>query len=370
MMARRYDGWFFLAVLALLGFGVVMVYSTSGYYAQIKFGDGLHFLKKQAVFALVGILFMSLFMMLDYKLLRRFVYAIFAVSFISILLVWVPGLGKMAGGSQRWIDCGLFWMQPSEPAKLALIIYLAHITVKKKSRMARFSRGFVPPIIVAGLLIMSVFIQPDFGTAATMCAITMGMLFVGGANPLHVISSVVLAAPVMYVGLMGAQYRRDRILAFLDPWAQPLDGGFQIIQSYLALGNGGIHGVGLGMGQQKLFYLPMAHTDFILSVVGEELGLIGVCALTCVFMVLLIRGLKIALTAADTFGAHLAAGITMLISIEVLINMGVVMGLLPTKGLPLPLISYGGSSIVVTMAAAGIMLNISAAAEENSQWSC
>lgn len=370
MNMKRYDIWFFVSILALLGFGVVMVYSTSGYYAQIKFGDGLYFLKRQALFALVGIMAMSFFMILDYRLLRYCVYYFLGASFLLLVLVWIPGIGRMAGGSQRWLDFGAFWIQPSELVKLGLIIYLAHITVKKRDRMHLFSKGFVPPVIISGMLILMVFIQPDFGTAITLCAIMVTMLFIGGAHPFHLAGSALLSAPVVYFGLMGAQYRRERILAFLNPWASPLDSGFQIIQSYLALGNGGVAGVGLGSGQQKLFYLPMAHTDFILSVIGEELGLIGVCALTIIFVVVLIRGLKIALTAVDSFGAHLAGGITMLISIEALINMGVVLGLLPTKGLPLPLVSYGGSSLVITMAAAGIMLNIGAIGEEHAQWNC
>ncbi len=365
MTVKRYDGWLFLSVLGLLGFGVVMVYSTSSYYAQIRFEDGLHFLKRQGLFALLGIVVMSMFMMLDYRLLRRFVYVILPISFILLGLLWIPGLGRKAGGALRWIDMGLIWIQPSEPAKLGLLIYLAHIVVKKSDRMHTFGKGFMPPVIVSGLMILLVFLQPDFGTAATMGALVMAMLFVGGANPFHVVGSTVLAAPILYVGLMGAEYRRERILAFLDPWSSPRDAGFQIIQSYIALGNGGVTGVGLGMSSQKLFYLPMAHTDFVLSVIGEELGLVGICAVVAAFIVILVRGLKAAIGAPDSFGAKLAAGLTFMIAIESLVNMGVVMGLLPTKGLPLPLLSYGGTSLVVTMAAAGILLNVSAAPDES-----
>jgi len=368
MTTRGYDGMVFIAVLCLVGFGVVMVYSTSSYYAQIRYDDGLFLLKRQGVFALLGLVAMSVFMMVDYTLLRRLVYVIFGMCVLMLCLVWVPGFGKSAGGSLRWLDFGLFTVQPSEAAKLGLVIYLAHITVKKRDRMHTFSRGFLPPLMVSCVLVFLVFMQPDFGTAVTMLVLTMLMLLIGGANPLHLAASGLTATPLLYIGLMGAQYRRERILAFLDPWSNPMSKGFQIIQSFLAFGNGGISGRGLGMSQQKLFYLPMAHNDFILSVVGEELGLVGVIAVVAVFVALLVGGLRIAAEAPDSFGSNLAAGITLMITIQAVINMGVVMGLLPTKGLPLPFISYGGSSLIVNLAAAGILLNIGAAARVKSQW--
>ncbi len=368
MMARKYDGMLFLAVLCLVGFGVVMVYSTSSYYAQIRYDDGVLLLKRQGVFALLGLVAMSVFMMVDYRLLRKFVYVIFGLCVLMLCLVWAPGLGKSAGGSLRWLNLGLFTVQPSEAAKLGMVIYLSHIMVKKRDRMHTFSHGFVPPLMVSCVMVLLVFMQPDFGTAVTLLILAMMMLLVGGARPAHLVGTGLAAAPLLYIGLMGAQYRRERILAFLDPWSKPMSKGFQIIQSFLAFGNGGISGRGLGMSHQKLFYLPMAHNDFILSVVGEELGLIGVIAVVAAFVILLARGLKIAADAPDSFGSNMAAGITLMIAIQAIINMGVVMGLLPTKGLPLPFISYGGSSLVVSLTAAGILLNISAAAREKSQW--
>jgi len=368
MKLKRYDSWLFLSVLVLVGFGVVMVYSTSSYYAQIRFNDGLYYLKRQGLFALVGIVAMCVCMMIDYRLLRRFVYVILAICFLLLLILWIPGLGRTAGGAHRWINLRFFSIQPSEIAKLGLVIYLANILVKKSDRIHTFKKGFIPPVIICGLLVMLVFIQPDFGTAVSMGVLTMAMLFVGGANPLHVIGSGILTLPVLYIALMGAEYRKQRLLAFLDPWSSPRDTGFQIIQSYLALGNGGLTGVGLGMGRQKLFYLPMAHTDFLLSVIGEELGLLGVCVIIAAFIVFLVRGLRAAVSAPDSFGSNLAAGITLLVSIQTLVNMGVVMGLLPTKGLPLPYMSYGGSSLVMNLTAAGIMLSVGAAGEERMRW--
>lgn len=365
MKSRNYDGLLFLTVLALLGTGVVFVYSTSSYYAQIRFGDDFYFLKRQGFFAVMGVLVMCVTMMIDYHWYRKMVYPILITVLVLLLLVFLPGLGREAGGARRWLDLRVIWVQPSEIAKLALVIYLAHSLIKKRDRLTDFATGFLPHMIVAGVMICIVIVQPDFGTAMTLGVLALTVLFVGGIRPAHILSTVIMISPLVYIALMGAEYRRQRILAFLNPWENPQGTGFQIIQSFLALGNGGIYGLGLGQGRQKLFYLPLAHTDFILSVIGEELGLIGVIAIVLGFGVFIVRGLRASLNAPDDYGSYLAAGITMLIAVQALINMGVVMGLLPTKGLPLPFLSYGGTSITVTMAAAGILLNISAAAADS-----
>lgn len=365
MKSRHYDGWLFVTILALLGAGVVMVYSTSSYYAQVRFGDGLHFLKRQGLFAVFGVVVMAIAMMIDYRRWRQMVYPILITIVLMLIMVFIPGIGKEAGGARRWIDLRFFWVQPSEMAKLGLVIYLAHSLIKKRDKLTDFAKGFLPHMIVSGILICMIIIQPDFGTAMTLGVLTLAVLYVGGIRPAHIISTVILISPLVYIALMGAAYRRQRFLAFLNPWESPQGSGFQIIQSYLALGNGGVCGVGLGEGRQKLFYLPLAHTDFILSVIGEELGLIGICAVIIGFAIFLTRGMIISRRAPDDYGRYLAAGITLLITIQVLINMGVVMGLLPTKGLPLPFLSYGGTSLTITMAAAGILLNISAAAADS-----
>jgi len=365
MKARHYDGWLFITILALLGAGVVMVYSTSCYYAQIRFGDGLHFLKRQGLFAVVGIIVMAVTMTVDYRWWRRMVYPVLVFIVLMLVMVFIPGIGREAGGARRWIDLRLFWFQPSEMAKLGLVIYLAHSLIKKRDRLTDFAKGFMPHMLVSGMLICMVVIQPDFGTAMTLGVLALAVLYVGGIRPVHIISTVILISPLVYIALMGAAYRRQRVLAFLNPWESPQGSGFQIIQSFLALGNGGVYGVGLGEGRQKLFYLPFAHTDFLLSVIGEELGLIGICLVLIGFVILLTRGMLISRRAPDDYGRFLAAGITLLITIQALINMGVVLGLLPTKGLPLPFLSYGGTSLAMTMAAAGILLNISAAAADS-----
>lgn len=365
MKSRHYDGWLFVTVLSLLGMGLVMVYSTSSYYAQIRFGDGFYFLKRQGVFALIGLIAFGTMMMFDYHWLRKLVYPILLSMVILLLLVMVPGLGKEAGGARRWLDFRIFWVQPSEICKLGLVIYLAHSLIKKRDRLRDYTRGFLPHMIITGVLICIVIVQPDFGTAMVLGVLALAVLFAGGTRPLHIFSTVIMVSPLLYIALMGAAYRRQRLLAFLNPWENPQGTGFQIIQSFLAFGNGGTLGVGLGESKQKLFYLPLAHTDFILSVIGEEMGLIGICVVVLAFMIFLVRGLRVSLRAPDEFGAYLAAGITVLVTIQALINMGVVLGMLPTKGLPLPFLSYGGTNLVVSMAAVGILLNISAAASES-----
>ena len=363
-MKTRYDAILFLSVILLLGVGIVMVYSTSSYYALIRFGDASYFLKREMCFALMGLFAMGGLMVLDYRLLRSMVYPILLGTVILLILVFVPGIGSEAGGARRWIDLRLFTVQPSEVAKLGLVIYLAHSLIKKGERLKEFYKGFLPHIIVSGVVISLVILQPDFGTAMAMGAIVLTVLFVAGTKGLHILSALLVMAPLACLAVMGAEYRRQRILAFLNPWEDPERSGFQIIQSYLALGNGGLWGVGLGKSSQKLFYLPQAHTDFILSVIGEELGLIGLFTIVVLFAVFLARGIRVSLRAKDGFGTYLGLGLTLIISLQALIHMGVVMGLLPTKGLTLPFISYGGTSLVISLMAAGILLNISTSVEE------
>lgn len=366
MKFKHYDRILFFTALVLLGAGVVMVYSTSSYYAQVKFGDSSYFLKRQALFATAGLIAMAVMMVIDYHWWRKLVYPILGTIFVLLILVFVPGIGRKAGGAMRWIDLGVIWLQPSELAKLALVIYLAHSLIKKRDKLGDFAKGFLPHMVVVGVMCCLVIIQPDFGTAMTLGAIAMGVLCVCGVRLSHILATVSLVFPLVVIAMFGAEYRRRRLLAFLDPWGKVEEGGFQIVQSFLAMGNGGIYGVGLGEGKQKLFYLPLAHTDFILSVIGEELGLIGVCALIGAFILLIARGLRASLRAPDDYGGYLAVGITLMIAIQAVLNMAVVVGLLPTKGLPLPFLSYGGTSLVVTMASIGILLNITAYGSDES----
>ena len=244
-------------------------------------------------------------------------------------------------------------------AKLGLVIYMAHSLAKKQEKIRSFKLGFIPYMVVLAILLFLLLLQPDLGSALTLGAVAMVMLLVAGTRLSYLFSVVILAVPFLYFAIMHVDYRRKRILAFLNPWEDPTNTGFQIIQSWIAFGTGGLFGNGLGEGKQKLFFLPEAHTDFIFSVVGEELGFAGVLVVSAMFLLLILRGFRAALAAPDDFGRHLAFGISLLLGLEAFVNMGVVMGMLPTKGLALPFLSYGGTSLLTTLLAIGILLNIS-----------
>ena len=281
-------------------------------------------------------------------------------TIILMILLFVPGVGIKVGGASRWMRLAGLSFQPSELAKLTLAIYVSYSMAKKGPNMALFSRGFLPHIFVTGAFIILILLQPDLGTSIIVGCWLLILLFVGGVNLLHLFSLSLLCIPVVLWLIWQADYRLKRWWAFINPWEDPQGLGFQIIHSFLAFGSGGIFGVGLGNSKQKLFYLPEPHTDFILSILAEELGLAGLITIVILFGILIIRGIKISLDASDLYSSYLALGISSLIGLQVLINMGVVMGLLPTKGLTLPLISYGGSSLVVSLLGIGILLNISA----------
>ena len=359
-LERNWDQTILLLAVTLTCFGVVMVYSSSSIMAAKRFGDGFFFLKRQGLFAIFGLGMMFLAMQFDYHHLRKLAAPLFFVSILLLVAVLLPGVGSKAGGAARWIRALGFSLQPSELAKLALVIYLAHSLAKKKDKIRSLKFGFIPYMIVLAVVLLLLLMQPDLGTALTLAAVAMTMLLVAGARLSYIVSIVLLALPFLYMAIMQVGYRRRRILAFLNPWEDPTDTGFQIIQSWIAFGNGGISGTGLGEGKQKLFYLPEAHTDFIFSVVGEELGFIGVCTVVAIFLMLILRGIRTSLRARDEFGSLLAFGISLMLGLQVIINLGVVLGLLPTKGMTLPMISYGGTSLLVTLTAIGILLNVSA----------
>ncbi len=351
-----------IAVLTLLGIGIIMVYSTSSVQALKASHDEYYFLKRQALFACAGMVVLMAMARTPYQYLMKFAYPILGTCIAGLVLVLVPGFGITVGGATRWIHAGAVSIQPSECAKLGLIVYLSYFLSKKRVKIRDFSTGYVPPVVLAGVMCILVMLQPDFGGAVTLMALLFIMMFVGGARLSHLAGSVIALAPVVYGLIISSPYRLRRITAFLDPWSDPKDSGFHIIQSYLAFGSGGLLGQGLGNSRQKLFYIPESHTDFILSVVGEELGLAGVLAIVILFVVLVICGIRIAYRARDLQGLFLALGIMSLLGMQAFINMGVVMGLLPTKGATLPFISYGGTSLMVSLAAVGILLNISSQA--------
>jgi len=355
---EEYDLIIMLMAIALTCFGVVMVYSASSVMAAKRFSDGFFFLKRQGLFAVMGLAIMLVVMRVDYHFWRRMAVPALLLCLVLLILVLIPGIGGKAGGASRWLKFPGFNLQPSEMAKLALIMYMAYSLDKKADKVKSFASGIFPYMIVLAVLIGCMALQPDLGGALTLVAVAFAMLFAAGTRLAHILSMVLLALPLLMYKLSRG-YHKDRIDAWLNPFLDPLGKGHQIIQSWLALGTGGVFGEGLGEGKQKLFYLPEAHTDFILAVVGEELGFIGVAVVVAMFFLLVQRAMRIAVAAPDNFGRYLALGIAVLFGIEATVNMGVVTGLLPTKGLALPFLSYGGSSLLISLFAVGILLNIS-----------
>lgn len=354
-----YDMIILLMVVMLTCFGVVMVYSASSIMAAKKFNDGFYFLKRQGIYALLGFGVMAIAMQVDYHVWRRVAVPVLLACLALLILVFIPGIGGTAKGASRWIRLPGFNLQPSEMAKVALIIYMAYSLDKKQEKLKEFMSGFLPYMVILAVLLAILLKQHDMGAALTMGMVALAMLFAAGTRPRYILGMGVLAAPFACYLVVTEAYRMRRITAFLDPWQDPTNSGFQIIQSWIAFGTGGIFGQGLGEGKQKLFYLPEAHTDFILSVVGEELGFIGVMVIAAMFLLLLQRSIRVAVGAEDNFGRFLAFGIAVLLGLEAFINMGVVTGMLPTKGLALPFISYGGSSLIISLFAVGMLLNVS-----------
>jgi cell division protein FtsW len=346
------------AVLGLLAFGMVMVYSSGAVFAAKKYGDAAYFLKREMIYALLGLGALSLATRIDYGVYRRLAYPLL---FFSILLLGaVLKIGSRAGGAIRWFRLGPLSFQPGELAKLALCIYLAALLARKAEKVRVFSIGFLPPLLVTGLMMGLLLKQPDLGTAAIFGAVALGLLFIAGTRTSYLILAVLVALPAGWKFIVSTPFRMRRMLAFLDPWAFRRDVGYQITESLISVGSGGLTGLGLGDGRQKLFFLPEAHTDFILSIIGEELGLVGVLCIVAGFALLVWRGLRAAVRARDVFGTYLAFGITAMFGLQALVNIGVVLGSLPTKGLPLPFISYGGTSLVMSLFSAGVLANISA----------
>jgi cell division protein FtsW len=351
--------WLFGVAVVLLSAGVVMVYSASAIVAADRFHDPYFFLRKQLFWAVLGAGALWLAMRVDYRRLERLALPALVLAGVLLLLVLVPPFGQAINGTRRWIRLGPMSFQPAELAKLALVVYLAAFLAQKRDELAGLRRGLLPPLAVAGLLGGLVLLQPDLGNCVTLIALTFGLLYLAG-SPVHYLGwALAPALPLIAIAIYLAPYRLRRMTAFWDPWADPRGSGFQIIQSWLALGNGGLFGQGIGGSRQKLFYLPESHTDFIFAIIGEELGFVGAVAIVLLFAILIWRGLRIGLHAPEPFGAFLALGITVLMATQTLVNLGVVTGLLPTKGLPLPFISFGGSALLMTMLATGMLLNIS-----------
>ena len=359
-MARKLkpDRILFIVTLALVSFGVAMVFSSSAIVAKEKFGDPNYFSFKQLIFATLGLAVMFVVMKVDYHTYRHPAVVFSALAIVVALLVVVFFLAA-AANTHRWIQLAGFSVQPSELAKLSLIFFLSYFLEKRKGNVNDLKYTLIPIAVIVAVLAGLIVLQPDLGTAVSLLIISTVLLFVAGLDLRWIAAAVIFAVPTFYLLVFRVRYRRERILAFLNPWEEPLGRGYQIIQSILSVASGGILGLGFMEGKQKLFYLPEAHTDFIFAVVGEEAGMIGTCAILILFSIFLWRGLRTSIRAPDLFGFYLALGITMMVCVQAFINMSMVLGLLPTKGIPLPFLSYGGSSFVVMLAAVGILLNVS-----------
>ena len=324
-----------------------------------KYNDAYYFLKRQILSASLGAIIMFAISRLDYRYLEKYTYYIMGITFLMLIALMVPDIGKEVGGARRWLILGSFTFQPSELAKFALVLFIAKSLVKRSDQLKNFAYGYLPKLIVLGFFIVPILFQPDLGTATIICLVTFTMLMIAGLRSKFLVYSVLAVVPLFVIAIINAEYRMRRIVAFLNPWEHQTNEGFQIIQSFYAFGRGGLFGTGIGGSSQKLFYLPEAHTDFIFSVIGEELGFVGALIIVLLFSILIWRGFAIAYRAKDSFGTHLAIGLTLLIGMQAFMNMGIAVGLLPTKGMTLPFISMGGSSLIVLMLSIGVLLNIS-----------
>lgn len=355
---------FSLGVL-LSAFGLMMIYSSSAMMGIQKYGDGLYFVKKQAIFLAAGWLAYFVAAQIPWIHLGQYRMTFLAIALALLTLVLVPGLGSKAGGAQRWLALGPVRFQPAELARLLIMFYIASTLTFRADRLSSFNRGFLPLLIVTGLSMLLLILQPDFGSAMSVFMVSVALWFIGGVPMSYLAGLFILSLPAVLLLVMRASYRAQRLTTFLDPFKDPQGAGFQVIQSFMAFFQGGWTGVGLGNSQQKLFYLPEAHTDFIFSILGEELGVIGIVAVVGLFLWLLFQGSRITRAQHSTFGYYLGAGITLFLVLPALLNMMVTMGLLPTKGLPLPFFSSGGSSLLVSLGALGILQSLHARKNED-----
>lgn len=348
-----------LSTLLILTIGVIMVYSASAVLAYHDYGDWYYYLKRQLLFAVLGIIAMYVTMNTDYLIWKKYAKVGLILCFGLLVLVLIPGIGVERGGAKSWLGIASFGIQPSEFMKLGMIIFMAKLLSERADRITRFARGLLPPLGLLGLAFGLIMLQPDLGTGAVLAGAVLLMIYTAGARILH-LSFLGLVGLAGFVGLiMAAPYRLLRITSFLDPWQDPLGSGYQIIQSLYAIGPGGLVGLGLGMSRQKFNYLPEPQTDFIFSIIAEELGFIGGAVIIALFLLLVWRGMRTAITAPDSFGSLLAVGIVGMIGVQVIINIGVVTGMMPITGITLPLVSAGGSSLTLMLTAIGILLNIS-----------
>lgn len=353
------DFWLLASILGLLAIGIVMVYSAGSVLAFHDYGDSFYFVKRQLLFATLGLVAMFFMMNLDYRIVRKYAKIILIICFGMLILVLIPGVGVVRGGARSWIGISSFGIQPSEFMKLGMILFLSYWLGKEDYRITSFTKGLLPPLALMGAAFGLIMLQPDLGTGTVMMGASLLIVFTAGAKIKH-LAGLASIGVLGFIGLiLAAPYRLQRITAFLDPWSDPLGAGYQIIQSLYAIGPGGLAGLGLGMSRQKYSYVPEPQTDFIFSILAEELGFIGGLLVLLLFLILVWRGMRVAMTIDDTFGSLLAVGIVGMVAVQVVINIGVVIGLMPVTGITLPLISYGGSSLTLMLTAFGILLNLS-----------
>lgn len=350
-----------IPVLLLIVIGIIMVYSSTALMSLQRYGHSFHYLTKHLFAVMIGFGAMLFLWRMDYHKLRSFVIPLLVLSGILLIIVFIPNIGTSAGSGsnvKRWIRLWPSTFQPSELVKIAMVLFLAHHIDRNTWRMKDLRYGIIIPLCVLLPFQMCILLQPDFGAVLSLGALTIILLSLGGARWTHLTGLALLSLPLIYKFIISTPYRRDRLMSFLDPWEDPLGKGFQLVQSFLAFGRGGLIGVGLGDGKQKLFFLPELHTDFIFSLIGEELGLIGAFIVVGLFIWFFIKGVNIAMRAQEPFSYYLAMGLTIMIVSQAIINFAVCLGLMPTKGLPLPFISYGGSAILINMAAVGVLMSI------------
>lgn len=359
MKKKKFDFVLFIAVITLIIFGLIMIYSASNIWAEYKFGDSLKYMKQQGLFIIIGIILMITVSKIDYKIYYKKTNLILGICLFLLVLVLIPGIGKIRNGSRSWFGIGSFGIQPSEFAKLGLIIFTAKYLSNNNKFLKDIKKGVFPILLVLFLVFGLIMLQPDFGTGMIIVVSIIAMLFIAGVNIKFFIGLGIIGI----IGIIGlivvAPYRMDRIISFIDPWKDPLGTGFQIIQSLYAIGPGGLLGQGFLNSRQKQFYLPEPQTDFIFSIISEEFGVLGVIIVCSLFLLILYRGIKIALNTEDTFSKYLAFGMIFQIIIQTIMNLMVVIGLIPVTGVTLPFLSYGGSSLLISMISIGIILNIS-----------
>jgi cell division protein FtsW len=356
---RRPDLVLLGAILALLTIGIVMVYSSSAVKGYVQYDDPYHFLKMEVIWVALGLVAMTLAMRLDLRFLRQWAKPALILAIVLLILVKIPGIGRRVNGADRWIGLGPLSIQPSEVIKLTMVLVMAHILAIDPHKIKSFRKGLLPVLGLLGLVAGLIMLQPDLGTTLSIAGTTFFMLIAAGARVSHIIALGGTGIALVVAAIAAAPYRMNRILAFLNPWADPSGKGYQTIQALLALGPGGLFGLGLGQSKQKFLYLPENHTDFIFAMIGEELGFVGASLVVLLFFLFAWRGFRVAMGAPDAFTGFLAVGLTAMVTIQAMINMGVVSGVLPVTGITLPFLSYGGTSLVFTMIGVGVLLNIS-----------